>query len=84
MGRVGLGSSFPVVIQSMTKVPTTDVARCVRQIKRLVQAGCELVRVAVPRRADTQALVRIVEKAPVPLIADVHFSAARAVEAIEA
>ena len=84
MGRVGLGSSFPVVIQSMTKVPTTDVVRCVRQIKRLVQAGCELVRVAVPRRADTQALVRIVEKAPVPLIADVHFSAARAVEAIEA
>jgi len=84
VGRVRLGSSACVVVQSMTKVPTTNVARCVRQIKRLAEAGCELVRVAVPRKADTEALARILEKAPVPIIADVHFSAARAVEAIEA
>jgi len=84
VGRVRLGSSAPVVVQSMTKVPTTNVARCVRQIKRLVEAGCELVRVAVPRRADTEALAKIVAKAGIPISADVHFSAARAVEAIEA
>ena len=68
----------------MTKVPTTDVARCVRQVRQLVRAGCGLVRIAVPRRADTEAFGQIVQKVSVPLIADVHFSADRAVEAIEA
>jgi len=84
VGSVSLGSEFPVAIQSMTKVPTTDVERCVRQIKQLAKAGCQLVRLAVPRRADTVALARIVEKVGTPLIADVHFSPARAIEAIEA
>lgn len=68
----------------MTKVLTTDVDRCVKQVKRLVRAGCGLVRIAVPRRADTIAFAQIVQKVRVPLIADVHFSADRAVEAIEA
>jgi (E)-4-hydroxy-3-methylbut-2-enyl-diphosphate synthase len=84
VGSVQLGSSGPGVIQSRTKGPTTDVARCVRQIQRLVRAGCGLVRIAVPRRADTIAFGQIVQKVRVPLIADVHFSADRAVEAIEA
>ncbi len=84
IGSVQLGSSGPVVIQSMTKVPTTDVTRCVRQVQRLVRAGCGLVRIAVPRRADTIAFGQIAQKVRVPLIADVHFSADRAVEAIEA
>ena len=68
----------------MTKVPTTDIARCVRQIDQLVRAGCALVRVAVPRRADTAAFAEIVKRVDVPLIADVHFSPERAIEAIEA
>ena len=68
----------------MTKVPTTDIARCVRQINQLVRAGCALVRVAVPRRSDTAAFAEIVKRVTVPLIADVHFSPDRAVEAIEA
>ncbi len=68
----------------MTKVPTTDVDRCTGQIDELVEAGCELVRVAVPRRADTTAFAQIVPKVKVPLIADIHFSPARALEAIEA
>jgi len=83
VGSVKLGSSAPVVIQSMTKVPTVDVARCVRQINQLVRAGCRLVRLAVPRRADTEAFAKIVQKVDVPLIADVHFSPDRAIEAIE-
>jgi len=83
-GAVKIGSSAPIVIQSMTKVPTVDIGRCVKQIKRLVLAGCQLVRIAVPRRADTAAFARIVQKVSVPLIADVHFSANRAIEAIEA
>ncbi len=84
VGQVSIGSSGPIVIQSMTKVPTVDIARCVRQINQLVQAGCRLVRIAVPRRADTAAFAKIVQKVDVPLVADVHFSPARAIEAIEA
>ena len=81
---VKIGSSAPIVIQSMTKVPTVNIARCVRQVNQLVEAGCRLVRIAVPRRADTAAFAKIVQKVDVPLIADVHFSPNRAIEAIEA
>ncbi|MGA2171864.1 MAG: flavodoxin-dependent (E)-4-hydroxy-3-methylbut-2-enyl-diphosphate synthase [Sedimentisphaerales bacterium] len=81
---VKIGSSAPIVIQSMTKVLTTDVDRCVRQINRLASAGCKLVRIAVPTKADTVAFAKITQKVKVPLIADIHFSAERAIEAIEA
>lgn len=84
VGTVKLGYGNPVAIQSMTKVPTVDIARCVRQVNQLVRAGCQLVRIAVPRRADTEAFAKIVPKVKVPLIADVHFSPDRAIEAIEA
>jgi (E)-4-hydroxy-3-methylbut-2-enyl-diphosphate synthase len=67
----------------MTKVPTTDIDRCVQQVNDLVRAGCEMVRIAVPRQADTAAFAQIVPKVSVPLIADIHFSPARAIEAIE-
>ena len=84
VGRVIIGSAAPIVIQSMTKVPTIDIARCVKQINQLVRAGCRLVRIAVPTCADTAAFAKIVQKVTVPLIADVHFSPNRAIEAIEA
>ncbi len=84
VGQVLIGSSAPIVIQSMTKVPTIDVSRCVNQINQLVRAGCKLVRIAVPTRADTAAFAKIVQKVSIPLIADIHFSPERAVEAIEA
>jgi len=84
VGSVKIGSSAPIVIQSMTKVPTTDIGRCVKQVNQLVRAGCGLVRIAVPRRADTAAFAQIVQKVDVPLVADVHFSPDRAIEAIEA
>jgi (E)-4-hydroxy-3-methylbut-2-enyl-diphosphate synthase len=81
---VKIGWTQPIVIQSMTKVLTTDVDACVRQINQLAEAGCKLVRVAVPTRADTAAFAKIVQKVTVPVIADVHFSPQRAIEAIEA
>ena len=84
VGRVIIGSAAPIVIQSMTKVPTVDTSRCVRQINQLIKAGCLLVRIAVPTRADTIAFAKIVRKVSVPLIADIHFSPQRAIEAIEA
>src|SRR4030042_681285 len=84
VGSVKIGGGSPIVIQSMTKVFTTDVDKCLAQIRKLTAAGCGLVRVAVPTKADTAAFAKIVQKAKVPLIADIHFSPDRAIEAIEA
>jgi (E)-4-hydroxy-3-methylbut-2-enyl-diphosphate synthase len=83
-GSVKIGSNYPIVIQSMVKLPTTDVARCVKQINSLSEAGAKLVRLAVPTRNDTLAFAKILQKVKIPLIADIHFSAERAIEAIEA
>ncbi len=83
VGDIKIGSRHRIAVQSMTKVRTADVAKCVRQVKKLTDAGCDLVRIAVPTRADTQAFTKIVKKVACPLIADIHFSAARAIEAIE-
>ena len=83
VGAIKLGAGNPIVVQSMTKVPTTDIDRCVQQIDDLVRAGCALVRIAVPRPADTAAFAQIVRRVSVPLVADIHFSPARAIEAME-
>ena len=84
VGPIKLGHQYPIAVQTMTKVFTTDVAACLRQIQKLKDAGCDLVRIAVPTQADTEALAKIIAKSPIPVIADIHFSAARAIEAIEA
>ncbi len=84
IGPLRLGSRHPIAVQTMTKVFTTDVNACLRQIRKLEKAGCNMVRIAVPTKADTEAFVKIVAKSPIPVVADVHFSAARAIEAIEA
>ncbi len=83
IGKIKLGWGQPIVIQSMTKVATTDVDKCVKQVKELTQAGCGLVRIAIPTKADSEAFRQIVDKCDVPLVADIHFSPARAIEAIE-
>jgi len=84
VGSVAIGGEAPVSVQSMTNTPTHDVAATVNQIERLVAAGAELVRVTVPTQADTAALGEIVQRASVPIIADVHFHFDRALEAIRA
>ncbi len=84
IGDVTIGGSAPIVVQSMANVPTYDIDRCVDQINRMAQAGCELVRVAVPTKKDTAVLPEILSQVSVPLIADVHFHYRRAMEAIEA
>ncbi|MHC4130686.1 MAG: flavodoxin-dependent (E)-4-hydroxy-3-methylbut-2-enyl-diphosphate synthase [Planctomycetota bacterium] len=84
IGSVKIGSNAPIIIQSMTKVPTVDISRCIKQIKALQRCGCQLVRIAVANRKDSSAFKRIAEKVNVPLIADIHFSSARAIESIEA
>jgi (E)-4-hydroxy-3-methylbut-2-enyl-diphosphate synthase len=83
-GKVKIGSKYPVVIQSMVKLATTDIAGCVKQINALSAAGAKLVRIAIPTRQDGIAFAKIVKKVKVPLIADIHFSPERAIEAVEA
>jgi (E)-4-hydroxy-3-methylbut-2-enyl-diphosphate synthase len=68
----------------MVKLPTMDIPGCVRQINALAAAGAKLVRLAVPTAKDSLAFAKIVQKVKIPLIADIHFSADRAIEAIEA
>lgn len=83
-GSVKIGSDWPIVVQSMTKTATTDVSGTLKQIRQLKKAGAELVRLAVPNRKDTAAFAKLVQKAGIGLIADIHFSPDRAIEAIEA
>ena len=84
VGRVPIGGGAPVVVQSMTNTKTCDVEATLAQIERLVQAGCEIVRVAVPDQAAADALPRILEAIDVPLVADIHFDYRLALAAIAA
>ena len=73
VGNVGVGSDFPVSVQSMTTTRTHDVTATLQQVSELAAAGCDIVRVACPRQEDANALAAIVEKSPIPVIADIHF-----------
>ena len=84
VGGVAIGGGAPIVVQSMTLTKTHDVDATVAQIAALTSAGCELVRVAVPKVEDAEALPKIVYLSPVPIIADIHFNASLALKAIEA
>jgi (E)-4-hydroxy-3-methylbut-2-enyl-diphosphate synthase len=74
----------PVAVQTMTAGYTHDVDACVAEINRMVAAGADIVRVAVPERKDTEALAEIIRQTRVPIVADVHFHYKRALEAVEA
>ncbi|MHB8828163.1 MAG: flavodoxin-dependent (E)-4-hydroxy-3-methylbut-2-enyl-diphosphate synthase [Syntrophales bacterium] len=73
VGGVKIGGDFPVVVQSMTSCDTRDVAATLKQIKSLEEAGCEIVRVAVPDEAAAAAIKEIRSRIAIPLIADIHF-----------
>src|SRR5918911_3721162 len=83
VGNVQIGGGAPVVVQSMTLTKTHDVEATTAQIAALASAGCEVVRVAVPKLEDAEALPRIVRLSPIPVIADIHFNASLALRAIE-
>ena len=68
----------------MTLTKTHDVGATTAQIAALASAGCEIVRVAVPKNEDAAALAKIVKLSPIPVIADIHFNASLALKAIEA
>lgn len=73
VGNVRVGGNAPIAVQSMTNTFTQDVEATVSQIKRLEEAGCEIVRVAVPDEEAAAAIPLIKEKISIPLIADIHF-----------
>ncbi|HZK79947.1 MAG TPA: flavodoxin-dependent (E)-4-hydroxy-3-methylbut-2-enyl-diphosphate synthase, partial [Humisphaera sp.] len=83
-GFVGIGGDAPVALQTMTSTYTHDIDATVKQINALHRGGADLVRVAVPDKADTIALKEIINQVKVPIIADVHFHFERALESIEA
>src|SRR6201999_4119869 len=84
VGGVQIGGGAPVVVQSMTLTKTHDVPATTAQIAPLASAGCEIVRVAVPKLEDAEALPKIVRFSPIPVIADIHFNASLALKAIDA
>ena len=74
VGNVAVGGGAPVSIQSMCNTKTDDVAATVAQIHRLEEAGCEIIRVAIPDQAAAEAVDRIKEQIHIPLVADIHFN----------
>jgi (E)-4-hydroxy-3-methylbut-2-enyl-diphosphate synthase len=84
VGGVPIGGGAPVVVQSMTLTKTHDVEATMAQIGALASAGCEIVRVAVPKSEDADALPLLVRLSPIPVIADIHFNASLALRAIDA
>ncbi|MAB15009.1 flavodoxin-dependent (E)-4-hydroxy-3-methylbut-2-enyl-diphosphate synthase, partial [Parvibaculum sp.] len=84
VGNVAIGGDAPISVQSMTNTPTADAAATIDQIRRIEEAGADLVRVSCPDEASTAALKEIVRAASVPVVADIHFHHKRAIEAAEA
>ncbi|MDE2505587.1 MAG: flavodoxin-dependent (E)-4-hydroxy-3-methylbut-2-enyl-diphosphate synthase [Planctomycetota bacterium] len=84
VGDVVVGGSNPIWVQSMTTTNTFDVAETVAQIKRLEEAGCEVVRVTVPKKEDVEAVKLIRDQIKIPLIADIHYDYRMALACIDA
>ena len=74
VGKVAVGGGAPVTIQSMCNTRTADVEATVAQIHRLEEAGCEIIRVAVPDEESARAVEKIKERISIPLVADIHFN----------
>ena len=83
VGNVPMGGDAPVVIQSMTNTDTRDVESTLNQIRTLYNAGCEIIRCAVPDMKAAESLKEICENSPMPVVADIHFDYRLALKAIE-
>jgi (E)-4-hydroxy-3-methylbut-2-enyl-diphosphate synthase len=84
VGGVPIGGGAPVVVQTMTKTETANLKATMDQIRTVAEAGADVVRVAVPRDDDVEALKTIVRESPIPVIADIHFNHTLALKAIDA
>jgi (E)-4-hydroxy-3-methylbut-2-enyl-diphosphate synthase len=83
VGPVPIGGGAPVAVQTMTKTETADLTATMAQIRRVAEAGADIVRVAVPRDKDVEALHTIVRQSPIPVIADIHFNHTLALKALD-
>lgn len=83
VGTVKIGGENPISIQSMTNTDTRDADATIAQIKRLEEAGCDIVRVAVPDIKAAKNIAKIKSSVNIPIIADIHFDYKLAIEAIE-
>lgn len=83
VGPVAVGGNAPVAVQSMTNTKTQDVQATLQQIRKLADAGCDIIRCAVPDMEAAKALENIVKGSPIPVIADIHFDYRLALQAIE-
>lgn len=81
VGNVPLGGGAPVVVQSMLNAPADDAIANLAQIESLAAAGCEIVRMALPRRDCLDTFEAVCSASPLPVVADIHFDAASAIEA---
>jgi (E)-4-hydroxy-3-methylbut-2-enyl-diphosphate synthase len=81
---VGVGSDYPIAVQSMCTTKTHDINATLQQIAELTASGCDIVRVACPRQEDADALATIAKKANIPVIADIHFQPKYIFAAIDA
>src|SRR5690349_11229673 len=84
VGGVPIGGGAPVAVQTMTKTETADYDATMRQIRTAAEAGADLIRCAVPREKDVDALKLIVKESPIPVIADIHFNHTLALKALDA
>lgn len=82
VSNLTIGGNQPISVQSMTKTDTRDVSATVSQIKQLEDAGCSIVRVAVPDMFAAKCLGQIRSQINIPLVADIHFDYRLALEAI--
>ncbi|MBQ9088021.1 MAG: flavodoxin-dependent (E)-4-hydroxy-3-methylbut-2-enyl-diphosphate synthase [Lentisphaeria bacterium] len=84
LGNVGIGSNYPVSIQSMCNTATSDAVATLAQLRQLANAGCQISRVSVDKDEDITALYRITAESPLPLVADIQFNAEMALKAVDA
>jgi len=83
IGNIFIGGDSPVTVQSMTNTKTSDTVATVRQIKKLQEAGCDIVRVAVPDMQSALAMEQIKREVSIPVVADIHFDYRLAITAME-
>lgn len=83
IGNVKVGGLSPISVQSMTTARTDDVRSTVREIKRLIRAGCDIVRLGIPDSKSAESIKEIKKFVDIPLVADIHFDYRLALNSIE-
>jgi (E)-4-hydroxy-3-methylbut-2-enyl-diphosphate synthase len=84
VGNIAIGGDAPITVQSMLNIPSTDIEGSVRQATALEQAGCEIIRAAVPDRGSVKLIEALKKEVSVPIVADIHFDYKIALDCVAA